>query len=174
MLQRLVILDRDGVINYDSKEYIKSPDEWHSIKSSMEAIARLKKAGVNVAVATNQSGIGRGYYSHETLALIHQKMQMELAHLDANIDKIIYCPHHPSEACLCRKPEPGMLLQLGRYFQTTLAKVPFVGDKPSDVQAAQNAGAIPIYIGDKTALPENYQTIQAYAHLSQFVDEFLS
>src|SRR3990167_9545563 len=103
----LIILDRDGVINFDSEFYIKSPAEWVPIPGSLEAIAKLKQAGFKIVIATNQSGIGRGFYTHEILAEIHDKMNNLLAELGVTLDGIFYCPHHPDEHCNCRKPEPG-------------------------------------------------------------------
>jgi D-glycero-D-manno-heptose 1,7-bisphosphate phosphatase len=149
---KLIILDRDGVINYDSVNYIRSPDDWHPIPGSLEAIARLKKAGFKIAVATNQSGISRGYYTEETLTAIHQKMQDALAlldtQIDVRIDAIFYCPHLPTENCDCRKPKPGLLQKIAQHFQCDITNVPFIGDNLSDIQAAIAASASPILIAD--------------------------
>lgn len=136
---KLIILDRDGVINEDSDNYIKSPEEWWPIPGSLEAIARLKRAGYNIAVATNQSGIGRGYYDLATLAAMHAKMQRLLAEHDAKatIDFIAYCPHHPDDHCACRKPKTGLFKQIAEYFSCDLKGVPMVGDSLSDIQAAE-------------------------------------
>lgn len=141
--EKLVILDRDGVINYDSIHYIRSPEDWRPILGSLEAIARLKKAGFRVAVATNQSGIGRGYYTEATLAAIHQKMQEALSMFGVQIDVIFYCPHLPSEECACRKPKPGLLQKIAAHFQCGLTQIPFIGDNASDVEAAIAATAAP-------------------------------
>ena len=134
--KKLIILDRDGVINHDSDDYIKSPEEWEPIEGSLEAIAQLNKAGFTVAVATNQSGIGRGYYSLETLKEMHQKMQDLLANVGGRIDYIAFCPHAPDEGCTCRKPKPGMLLEIANYFSVKPESVVFVGDTATDRQAA--------------------------------------
>lgn len=133
----LIVLDRDGVINVESHEYIKSPDEWIEIPGSIEAIANLKRAGHQVAVATNQSGIARGYYTHEILHLIHQKMTDRLAQFDAEFDAIFYCPHHPNDHCDCRKPKPGLLLQISAHLNADLSKAMMVGDSLRDIQAGQ-------------------------------------
>ena len=114
---KLIILDRDGVINHDSDAYIKSPDEWLPISGSLEAIARLSHAGYRIAVATNQSGVGRGYYSLATLANIHEKMNQAVRAAGGLIDVIFFCPHVPDEACECRKPKPGLFYQIAEYFQ---------------------------------------------------------
>ena len=136
----LIILDRDGVINYESHEYIKTPDEWIAIPSSLEAIAKLNAAGHKVAIATNQSGVGRGLYTEATLQLIHQKMQSELAAVGGKLDHIYYCPHHPDAGCLCRKPQPGMLLQACADFNTKPEHAIFIGDSARDLAAAHAAG----------------------------------
>lgn len=132
---KLVILDRDGVINKDSDEYVKSPEEWVALPGSLEAIAKLKECGYTIALATNQSGVGRGYFSHETLHAIHDKMQSELQALGGCIDAIFYCPHHPDENCDCRKPKPGLLHQIQTHFQCALKGVPFIGDSMRDMEA---------------------------------------
>ena len=105
-----IVLDRDGVINEDSDEYIKSPDEWHPIAGSMQAIARLNHAGYRVVIATNQSGVGRGLYSIETLGEIHSKMCQKLQEAGGSVEAIFYCPHIPEDDCDCRKPKPGLFL----------------------------------------------------------------
>ena len=140
MQYKLIIFDRDGVINYDSHEYIKSPEEWHAIPGSLEKIVRLNKAGCKIAVASNQSGIARGLYSEATLQKIHQKMQDELTKIGGHIDAIAYCPHHPDENCACRKPKPKMLLDLMRQFNVTPKETLFIGDKETDRKAAKAAG----------------------------------
>lgn len=142
----LIILDRDGVINYDSDEYIKSPDEWLAIPGSLEAIARLNRAGYKVAVATNQSGLARGYFDLATLAKIHKKMHAELAHVGGTIDAIFFCPHGPEDGCACRKPKPGLLKDIAKEFNCDLPGVPAVGDSLRDVEAARAVGAKPILV----------------------------
>lgn len=142
----LIILDRDGVINYDSPDYIKSPDEWHPIADSLTAIAKLTQAGHQVVVATNQSGVGRGYYSLETLQAIHARMRAAVQAAGGEIAAIYYCPHRPDESCACRKPQPGMLTAIANDFAVDLAATYFVGDSMRDVQAAQAAGSRPILV----------------------------
>lgn len=132
----LIILDRDGVINHDSDHYIKSPDEWLPIDGSLAAIAALKKAGHQVVIATNQSGIARGLYDEATLARIHEKMADLLSEYDVVIDGIYYCPHHPDEQCCCRKPAPGLLQQIAQDFDADLSKAVMVGDKLTDIEVA--------------------------------------
>ena len=138
---KLIILDRDGVINHDSDHYIKSVAEWQPIAGSIKAIALLKQAGYSVAIATNQSGIARGYYDLETLSAMHAKMQYLLAAYSVAIDYIAFCPHAPDEGCACRKPKAGMLLDIAQHFKADLSQVTMVGDTLSDQGAAQAAGA---------------------------------
>ncbi len=151
---KLIILDRDGVINQDSDQFIKSPDEWKPVAGSLEAIARLNQAGYRVVVATNQSGIGRGLFEMSTLNAIHDKMHRALAVIGGRIDAVFYCPHTAEVNCGCRKPKPGMLLDLARRFNVPLTGVPVVGDSPRDLAAAAAAGATPYLVctgkGEKT------------------------
>jgi len=141
-----IILDRDGVINYDSDEYIKSPEEWIPIPGSLEAIAQLNRHGFRVLVATNQSGIARGYYNIATLDEIHEKMMVQLASIGGYIEEIFFCPHHPNDHCLCRKPKPGMIYQIQEKYPVDLPNTFFIGDTMSDVQVAQASGCKPILI----------------------------
>lgn len=136
----LIVLDRDGVINKDSPHFIKSPDEWIPIPGSLEAIARLKQAGHTVVVATNQSGVGRGLYTLDTLAAIHQKMLAALQAVGASLDGIYYCPHHPDEGCDCRKPKAGMMHQIARDFNPNWPDAMLVGDSLRDLQSAAAVG----------------------------------
>lgn len=145
-MRKVLFLDRDGVINQDSFHYIKSPDEFIFIPGSCEAIARLVQAGYEIGVATNQSGIARGYYDVDMLSRIHEKMLKEIRQCGGDIHAIVFCPHHPHQGCSCRKPNPGMLYQLGKLLHCKLAGVPFIGDRFSDIQAAQAAGMQPILI----------------------------
>lgn len=145
-MKKIIILDRDGIINHDSYEYIKSPDEWHAISGSLEAIAALNRAGFYVMIATNQSGVARGYYTVETLDLIHEKMQAELASVGGHIEEIFFCPHLPTDNCTCRKPKPGLLLQIQKKYAVDLSTVFFIGDKLTDVQAARSAGCKPLLV----------------------------
>lgn len=140
---KLIILDRDGVINHDSDQFIKNPDEWQPIEGSPEAIALLTQWGWHVVVATNQSGIGRGLFGMDTLNAIHDRMTKTIARAGGRIDAIFYCPHTETANCDCRKPKPGMLLNIAERFSVDLAHVPFVGDSLRDLQAAKAAGAQP-------------------------------
>lgn len=156
---KLVILDRDGVINYDSAQFIKSPEEWIPIPGSLEAIAMLNQAGFRVALATNQSGIERGLFDMATLNAIHDKMHRALAQFGGRIDALFYCPHTADSHCNCRKPKPGMLEEISRRFSTDLAGVPSVGDSLRDLQAGMSLGAQPILVrtgkGEKTLAEGN-------------------
>lgn len=145
-LPKLVILDRDGVINEDSDEYIKSAQEWTPIPGSLEAIVRLNHAGVQVAVASNQSGISRGLFTIGDLNEMHAKFQNTLSRIGGHIDAIFFCPHLPEDKCTCRKPAPGLLRAIGRRFAVPLHQVPFIGDSKSDVDAALAARAKPILV----------------------------
>ena len=143
---KLLILDRDGVINYDSDAYIKSLEEWIPIAGAIEAIAQLSKAGWTVAVATNQSGIARGYYSLDTLEAMHTRLRALVAEQGGEVGHIVYCPHGPDEGCACRKPKPGMLLAIAEHYQAALGGVWFVGDSQGDLQAALAVGARPVLV----------------------------
>jgi D-glycero-D-manno-heptose 1,7-bisphosphate phosphatase len=151
---RLIVLDRDGVINHDSDQFIKSPDEWTPIPGSLEAIARLNQAGYRVVVATNQSGIGRGLFDIGTLNAIHNKMHRALAQVGGRIDAVFFCPHTGDSQCECRKPRAGMLQEIGRRFGVDLTGVPALGDGLRDLQAAETVGAQPMLMltgkGEKT------------------------
>jgi D-glycero-D-manno-heptose 1,7-bisphosphate phosphatase len=171
---KLVILDRDGVINYDSPSYIKSPDEWKPIPRSLDAIARLTQADYRVVVATNQSGVGRGLFDMATLNAIHDKMHRAVGQAGGRIDAVFYCPHANEANCNCRKPKPGLLEDIGRRFNTSLADVPCIGDQLRDLQSAATVGAQPILVltgkGAKTqregGLPPN---TRVYADLADAV-----
>jgi D-glycero-D-manno-heptose 1,7-bisphosphate phosphatase len=143
MRDRVVILDRDGVINEDSDRFIKSVDEWIPLPGSIDAIARLCNAGYRVAVATNQSGLARGLLTPADLDGIHCKLRDLLAEQGGRIEMIVYCPHGPDEGCSCRKPRTGMLEEIGRRLSVELGGVPFIGDSIGDVLAASAAGATP-------------------------------
>ena len=157
---KLIVLDRDGVINQDSDQFIKSPEEWRVVPGSLEAIARLNHAGYRVVVATNQSGIGRGLFDMAMLNTIHEKMHKALAHAGARLDAVFFCPHTADARCDCRKPKPGMLAEIGRRFNMELTGVPCVGDSLRDLQAAEAAGAQPILVltgkGEKTLREGNF------------------
>lgn len=146
MTAKYVLLDRDGVINHDSDDYIKSPDEWQPIAGSLEAIALLNQHGYQVVVITNQSGVGRGYYSDATLTEIHLKMTRMVAAAGGKISHIYYCPHLPDAECKCRKPKPGMLEQFSQDAHVALDDIYFIGDTLRDLQAAIAAGAKPLLV----------------------------
>lgn len=143
---KLIILDRDGVINEDSTQYIKSPEEWKPIAGSLEAIAKLNQWGYRVVVATNQSGVGRGLFDMDLLNAIHDKMQKTLVQAGGRIDAVFFCTHTNTDQCDCRKPKPGMLVQISERYNTPLAGVPAVGDSMRDLLAARAAGAQPILV----------------------------
>jgi len=142
----LVIIDRDGVINEDSDDYIKSVAEWRPIAGSLEAIAELHRAGWRVAVITNQSGVARGLYDEATLAAIHGRMRERVHAAGGELAGIWYCPHLPDAGCDCRKPRPGLFRQLERDLGVSVRSAPYIGDRISDVQAAEGAGAYPILV----------------------------
>ncbi len=146
MSARHIILDRDGVINEDSDDFIKSPEEWIPIPGSLEAIARLNQAGYQVAVASNQSGIARGLFDTRTLNAIHQKLHRELARLGAQVDLVAWCPHGPDDGCECRKPAPGLYRRIARRWNAPLEGMPVIGDSLRDLQAAWAVEAKPILV----------------------------
>lgn len=146
---RLVMVDRDGVINRDSDEYIKSVAEWQPLPGSLEALRDLTAAGFRIIVITNQSGIGRGLFNTATLDAIHAAMRAAVKAAGGRIDEIYYCPHRPEAGCRCRKPAPGLLLDAANDFGISLDGVAFIGDKESDVEAALAVGARPILVGDR-------------------------
>ena len=177
---KLVILDRDGVINEDSAEFIKSAAEFKPLTGSLEAIARLNHAGYRVFIATNQSGIGRGLFGYDALGAIHDRLKRELAELGGRIDGIAIAPEHPDAASNLRKPAPGMLQDIARRMQVDLAEACFVGDSLRDIQAAQAAGARPVLVrtgnGQQTedeADPALAQ-VPVYDDLAAFVDAELA
>ena len=142
----LIVLDRDGVINEDSADYIRCLQDWHPIPGSLEAIARLHRAGWHVVVATNQSGIARKLFDLDTLARIHETMHRRVIESGGMIDAVFFCPHGPDDGCECRKPKPGMLLDIADRLRTDLQGVPAIGDSLRDLQAAKAAGATPILV----------------------------
>jgi D-glycero-D-manno-heptose 1,7-bisphosphate phosphatase len=137
---KLVILDRDGTINEDRDDYVKSPDEWMPIPGSLEAIARLNHAGWHTVVATNQSGLARGLFDTAVLNAVHVKMNQALSRLGGRIDAVFFCPHGPSEGCRCRKPLPGLFELIGDRYAVELGGVPLVGDSLRDLQAGAAVG----------------------------------
>ena len=176
---KLAIIDRDGVINYDSDQYIKTPAEWKPIPQSLEAIARLNHAGYRVVVATNQSGVGRGLFDMSTLNAIHDKMYRALANVGGRIDALFFCPHMDENNCDCRKPKPGMLLDIAKRFNVDLKNILFIGDSLKDLQAAQAVGAKPILVrtgkGEKTSTDQRLPkgTIQ-FVDLNDAVKHIIS
>ncbi len=178
---KYIVLDRDGVINEDSDAYIKSPEELIPISGSLEAIARLNKAGYKVIIATNQSGIARRYYSEATLANIHKKLVGLLTKQGGKVEEIFYCPHGPDDGCLCRKPKPGMLKQIIDKYAIEPAKLVVIGDSLRDLESALAVGALPVLVetgkGQKTKtelshLPE-FATTPIYTNLSTAVEALL-
>lgn len=178
MPTKLVILDRDGVINFDSAQFIKSPAEWKPIPGSLEAIARLNQNGYKVVVATNQSGVGRGLFDMETLNSIHTKMHKALFTVGGRVDAIFYCPHAADSACDCRKPKPGMFKRIAETLNADLKGVPAIGDSLRDLQAAVAAGCKPILVhtgqGEKTKAEGNLpEGTQEYGDLAAAVTALL-
>ena len=184
MTVSLVILDRDGVINHDSDDYIKSPDEWQPLPGSLEAIARLCRADYTVVVATNQAGVGRGLFSQEMLIRIHRKMALSIRDKGGRLDSVFFCPHSPAEQCGCRKPKPGMLLEISDRLGIGLSGVPVVGDSLRDLEAAEAAGAIPVLVKtgrgrltqeklSKGDLSHTLGQTPVYADLAAFTDAVL-
>lgn len=145
-MQKIVILDRDGVINYDSDDYIRSPEEWLPMEGSLEAIAHLHKAGYRIFVVSNQSGLARGIIKPEALEAIHEKMTLAVQQSGGQLERIFYCPHHPDDHCACRKPKTGLLEQLVSYLRFDIGGTPFIGDSLTDLQAAQSFGCLPILV----------------------------
>lgn len=172
---KLIVLDRDGVINYDSAEFIKSPDEWKPIPGSLEAIARLTQLGYHIVVATNQSGVGRGLFDMDVLNAIHDKMNKAVLQAGGRIDAVFFCPHTNMDKCDCRKPRPGMLLDIANRFNRDMQDVPVVGDALRDLQAAAAVGAQPVLVltgkGKKTkadpGLPANTRVFADLAALAE-------
>lgn len=183
MALRLVILDRDGVINHDSIEFVKTPDEWLPIDGSIEAIARLSGAGFTVAVATNQSGIGRGLLNRPTLEAIHEKLRALVRAAGGDLGSVVYCPHVPEDSCDCRKPAPGLYETLSEQFGVPLEGVPIVGDSERDLAAARAVHARPILVltgnGPMTAasLKQQGSDVETFADLgavaTQLISEFV-
>jgi len=176
---KLIVLDRDGVINFGSDQFIKSPDEWKPISGSLEAIARLTREGWRVVVATNQSGLARGLFEMATLNAIHSKMHKAVAQAGGRIEAVFYCPHAADMNCDCRKPKSGMFDEIAARYGSDLRGVPAIGDSLRDLQAAANVGASPWLVrtgkGERTlaagGLPEN---TPVYADLGEAVERLLN
>ena len=179
MEMKLIILDRDGVINEDSDEFIKSPDEWIPLPGSLEAIARLTNAGYRVVVATNQSGIARKLFDLPTLNAMHEKMYQLVGEHGGEIDAVLFCPHTDNDNCDCRKPKPGLLNAIAERLGTSLSGVPAIGDSLRDIQSAQAAGAMPILVrtgkGTRTLYAANgeLEGVPVYCELSEAVNGLL-
>lgn len=182
---KLLVLDRDGVINQDSDQFIKSPQEWHAIPGSLEAISRLCREDYHVVIITNQSGIARDYFSINTLNRIHQKLLDELNHFGGEISAIFFCPHSEKDNCDCRKPKPGMFFELSERSKCDLTEVYAVGDSMRDLEAARSAGARPVlvrtgkgkqteqdFLKEKPSVFGN-SNIPVFDDLSVFVDHLL-
>lgn len=169
----LIILDRDGVINADSRDFVKSPDEWTPLPGSIEAIAGLSRSGYTVAVASNQSGLARGMFDRAALAAMHDKLLALVAAAGGALGEIVICPHGPDDDCDCRKPKPGLLEQLAAHYGITLEGVPVIGDSLRDLQAAATAGAVPMLVltgnGRRTleSLPASLAGVAVYRNLAE-------
>lgn len=168
----LLILDRDGVINRDSKAFVKSPDEWQALPGSIAAIARLSRAGFTVTIASNQSGLARGLFGRTALRAMHRKLRRLVGEQGGLISRIVVCPHGPDDGCRCRKPLPGLLTRLAKHFDTSLLGVPVIGDSLRDLEAAHSVGARPILVrtgnGARTAqsLPNHLAHIPVFDDLA--------
>ncbi len=179
---KLVLLDRDGVINFDSPDYILNAEQWLPIPGSLQAIQRLNQAGVKVAICSNQSGLGRGMMNQDDFSAIQQKMMLAIDDAGGNIDYVAYCPHHPDDGCLCRKPQAGLLLEaMQGVDMLNRTQTVMIGDSLRDIQAAQAAGVASMLVGsgygDVIKIYEQVQAIDAsvavYDNLSACVDVIL-
>ncbi|GAB3627164.1 D-glycero-beta-D-manno-heptose-1,7-bisphosphate 7-phosphatase [Pandoraea terrae] len=177
--RKLVILDRDGVINADSDQFIKTPNEWVAIPGSLEAIGQLNQAGYRVVVASNQSGVGRGLFDMAALNAMHTKMHRAAAAVGGRIDAVFFCPHTAADNCDCRKPKPGMMQEIARRYEIDLTGVPVVGDSLRDLQAGAAVGAAPHLVltgkGKKTQAEGNLPAgTRIHDSLSAFVLDYLA
>lgn len=179
---KLLILDRDGVINQDSDAYIKSVAEWHPIPGSLEGMARLYQGGFRLAIASNQSGLGRHLFTIDDLNAIHRKLVRELASLGCQIEAIFFCPHTPDAHCFCRKPLPGLLHEIASRLQISLHGVPCIGDAWRDLESALAVGASPILVRSGKGLRTQAEHadelarlgIPVYADLAEVADHLLT
>lgn len=179
----LIILDRDGTINEDRDDFVKSPDEWVPLPGALEAIARLNHAGWQTVIATNQSGLGRGLFDMAALNAMHTKMNAALARVGGRIGAVFFCPHAPEDQCSCRKPLPGLYEQIGERYGIDLHKVPVVGDSARDLLAAVAAGCPPhlVRTGKGAALTEaqiaqlhqQIPDLQVHADLAAFAESMI-
>jgi len=185
MNQKLIILDRDGVINYDSDDYIKSPEEWHPLPGSIDAIATLTQAGYTIAIATNQSGLARKYFTPETLTAMHQKMINLITEAGGTIHHIAFCPHGPNDQCTCRKPKTGLVQQISEALRIDIKQdTLFIGDSISDLNAATNSGCTPVLVKTGKGLKSfvklkqtensHLKDIAVYNSLSDFVNTLVT
>lgn len=180
IMKKLIILDRDGVINFDSENYIKNLQEWNPIPGSLEAIATLSQAGYQIAIVTNQSGIKRGLFSIENLHEIHQTLQNKVRALGGYIDAIFFCPHQPSDECMCRKPKAGLFELVAKFFQVDLNGIPAIGDAWRDIEAAITVQCSPILVltGKGTHTAEQHRAelegIPIYKDLAMAAKEILA
>jgi D-glycero-D-manno-heptose 1,7-bisphosphate phosphatase len=176
--RHFVLMDRDGVINVDSDDFIKSPEEWKPIEGSLEAIALLNKHGYDVVVITNQSGLARGLFDETMLAKIHEKMRRMLADKGGEIAAIYYCPHGPDSLCNCRKPKPGLLEQFSLEKNVGLDKIYFIGDSLRDIQAARAVGSNPLLVktgkGKKTLINNPNLNVPVFENLYVAAEYILS
>jgi len=175
----LVILDRDGVINEEREDFVKSIDEWQPIPGALEAIARLSRAGFRVVVASNQSGLARGTFDIAALNEIHALLHRRLAELGGQVAACFFCPHGPEEGCDCRKPKPGLYRDIARRLRVSLRDVRVVGDRPSDVEAARAVAARPVFVRtgraqDRAIDAADLQGAEIYDDLAAFVDHLLA
>jgi D-glycero-D-manno-heptose 1,7-bisphosphate phosphatase len=173
---RLLILDRDGVINADSSEFIKTPDEFVPLPGSLGAIAALNAAGYTIVIATNQSGLARGLFDDDDLDAIHAKLDVLLADQGGAIDAVFLCPHGPDDGCSCRKPLPGMLLQIAEHYGVSLDGVIAVGDSARDLEAARAAGATPVLVRTGNGADTEAAGVDVAVHddLASFVADHLA
>ena len=180
MPEKLVILDRDGVINRDSKDFVKSTDEWIPLPGSIDAIAALSAAGYTVAVASNQSGLARGLFDDAALDAMHAKLRALVEAAGGRVDHIVVCPHGPDDGCDCRKPEPGLYRQIAEHFDASLDGVPVVGDSIRDLEAAVSAGAKPVLVrtgnGEKSErlLHGTLEAVPVFDDLAAFARSLVS
>ena len=174
----LIVLDRDGVINHDSEDYIKTPEEWRPLDGSLDAIAALTAGGYRVVVVSNQSGIGRGLFSEAVLDEIHRKMTSAVEAAGGAIAGIYYCPHTPDEGCNCRKPRPGLLERIKDDFDVSLSGIPFVGDKVADMALARRVGARPMLVltgyGRATLASLNDTDVETFPDLASATSALLA
>ena len=173
---KLLVLDRDGVINQDSRAFVKNTREWLPLPGSIDAIARLSNSGFTVTVASNQSGLARGLFDRNALRAMHAKLRRLVSAAGGRVDRIVVCPHGPDDDCECRKPAPGLLKRLARHYRVSLDSVPVIGDSLRDLQAAQAVGARPILVltgnGAKTrsTLSTELASVEVYDDLAAAAD----